>query len=56
MSNSANKVAIITGGSRGIGQAIAQRLARDGFTVVINYAGNQAQADKTVELIEANGG
>jgi 3-oxoacyl-[acyl-carrier protein] reductase len=56
MSNQPIKSAIVTGGSRGIGQAIAQRLAADGFAVAVNYAGNQAQADKTVALIEAAGG
>jgi len=39
MSKTNGKVAVVTGGSRGIGAAIAERLAKDGFTVVINYAG-----------------
>jgi len=51
-----NKVAIITGASRGIGSAIAQRLAADGHAVVVNYAGNSDAAARVVELIEAKGG
>ena len=50
------QVAIITGASRGIGAAVAQRLAKDGFAVIVNYAGNVAEADKVVAAITANGG
>jgi 3-oxoacyl-[acyl-carrier protein] reductase len=50
------QVAIITGASRGIGAAVAQRLAKDGFAVVVNYAGNVAEADKVVAAISASGG
>ena len=50
------RVAIVTGGSRGIGRESAERLAADGFAVVINYAGNKAEADAAVEAITKNGG
>jgi 3-oxoacyl-[acyl-carrier protein] reductase len=50
------KVAIVTGASRGIGAAIAQRLAKDGFTVVINYAGRTSEAEDLVAAIEKAGG
>lgn len=56
MRSSQNKVAIVTGGSRGIGKAIALRLAADGFAVAIGYAGNQEQADATVARIVQRGG
>jgi len=56
MSDRKNKVAIVTGASRGIGAAIAERLGRDGFTVIVNYAGNAAMADAVVAKIEAAGG
>jgi 3-oxoacyl-[acyl-carrier protein] reductase len=51
-----DKVAIVTGSSRGIGRAIALRLAREGFAVVVNYAGNREEADKVVGEIESAGG
>ena len=56
MSSNQNKVAIVTGSSRGIGAAIAKRLASDGMLVVVNYAGRAADADKVVQEIEAAGG
>jgi 3-oxoacyl-[acyl-carrier protein] reductase len=48
--------AIITGASGGIGRAVAERLARDGFSVVLNYAGNAAKAKEAVSAITGAGG
>lgn len=48
-----DKVAIVTGSSRGIGRAIAERLGRDGADVVVTYHSNQDEADKVVKTIEA---
>ena len=54
MANS--KRALVTGSSRGIGRAIAVRLAKDGYEVIIHCAGNTAKAEETKEIIEKNGG
>lgn len=47
---------MVTGGSRGIGRAIAERLAQDGYTVLINYHHNETAAAETLQAIQAAGG
>lgn len=54
--NNNNRVAIVTGGSRGIGAAIAERLASDGFSVVVNYANSSKAADELTQRITEAGG
>lgn len=54
--HSTSRVAIVTGGSRGIGSAVAAKLAEDGFAVVVGYASRQAAANEVVEAIQARGG
>jgi len=50
------QVAIVTGSSRGIGRTIAEELAREGASVVVNYVHNEGQAREVAETIEGNGG
>jgi 3-oxoacyl-[acyl-carrier protein] reductase len=52
----APRVALVTGGSGGIGRAVVERLARDGIAVGVHYAANKAKADETVAAVLAAGG
>jgi 3-oxoacyl-[acyl-carrier protein] reductase len=56
MKTKTQRVAIVTGASGGIGAAIAERLGKDGFTVIVNYFGNAAAAGAVVAKIEAVSG
>jgi 3-oxoacyl-[acyl-carrier protein] reductase len=55
MTNVLTKSVIVTGASRGIGRTIAIRLARDGFAVAVNYAGNATKAEEVVTEIKSHG-
>ena len=50
------KIAIVTGAGRGLGRAIAEDLAKNGATVVVNYYSSEAPAQEVVAGIKANGG
>ena len=50
------RYALVTGGSRGLGRAICLRIARMGIPVIINYQSNEAAAEETLRLVEAEGG
>jgi 3-oxoacyl-[acyl-carrier protein] reductase len=56
MKDKSPKVAVVTGASGGIGREVALRLARDGFSVVLSYAGNPARAEDAVAEIKTGGG
>jgi 3-oxoacyl-[acyl-carrier protein] reductase len=56
MTDKTSKVAIVTGASRGIGAAVAERLAADGFSVVINFSGDAKPAEALARTIEGGGG
>ncbi|MGA9595930.1 MAG: SDR family NAD(P)-dependent oxidoreductase, partial [Acidimicrobiia bacterium] len=56
MPTDTSRVALVTGGSRGIGRAVALRLAAAGHKVAVNYVANEAAAAETIAAIEASGG
>lgn len=50
-----SKIALVTGASRGIGSAIAERLGKDGYTVIVNYSGSKDRAEAVVNKIKEAG-
>jgi 3-oxoacyl-[acyl-carrier protein] reductase len=56
MTNPNNKIALVTGAAGGIGVAVSERLARDGFLIVVNYAGSAEAAEALTRRIESAGG
>lgn len=56
MNGTPSRVALVAGGSGGIGRAVAQRLARDGLAVGVHYSGNMARADEVVSTITSSKG
>lgn len=55
MNNQGTKVALVTGGSRGIGRACCAQLAQDGYDLIINFQGNQDAAEETAKLVRQSG-